>query len=267
MSTRKNATNSPVIQAILDAIDVAVDSKDKETETLLRSALKKLQQNKQLLYKADAKYNSHRYPERVITYTKVATYNQCPERFALSHGAQAVLSLFASIASQDGLITIPQSDLASILHTNRQQLRRYIDELCQYQYIAIYDRPPRGTRKPITYLLDRRIVRTGKDPNDTEITNFNAMATGARQNLDDIPAYEQATLTQKSSDDNKIIRIGTVIPSHHKEKEPASAVTPPQMQAQNIKTSIDNTITTINRSNDDGSNDEYITIPPDIDFL
>ena len=219
-----NPTNSPVIQAIIDAIDVARDVHDNDAATKLQAALSALQRNKRLTHNADAKYNTHRYPDRSITYTKVATYDQCPARFDLSRDAQSLLSWMGAVASQDGLVRVSQSDMASILRiSNRQQLRRAINELIQDQYIVVYDQPPKGSHQATTYMIDRRIIRSGKDPNDNDIDNYVALTANHKDKLHTTAAYQQAIITQKCSD-GKIIRIGTVVPVD-KAKEPASAPT------------------------------------------
>src|SRR5699024_6527968 len=219
-----NPTNSPVIQAIIDAIDVARDVHDNDAATKLQAALSALQRNKRLTHNADAKYNAHRYPDKSITYTKVATYDQCPARFNLSRDAQSLLSWMGSVVSQDGLVCVPQSYMASILRiSNRQQLRRAINELIQDQYIVIYDQPTKGTHQATTYMMDHRIIRSGKDPNDNDIDNYITLTTRHKDKLHTTTAYQQAIITQKRPY-GKNIRIGTVVPTNTqtdtKEKEP-----------------------------------------------
>lgn len=224
-----NPTGSPIIQAMLDAIEIAKETGNSKALESLQAALKVLQRDKRLTHSADAKFNAHRYPNKSITYTKIATYDQCPERFELSHGAQSILSWMASAMSQDGLITVSQSDLSNIVHiTNKQQLRRCIDELCRYHFLAVWDKPPKGSHKPVTYVLDRRIMCTGKDPKDADITQFINLTdktTNGRNNLKP-PAYQQEIITRKCPD-GKIVRIGTITSTpmdDTEKKEPASAL-------------------------------------------
>lgn len=224
-----NPTNSAVVQALLDVVAAAKETGKDEALAVFQTALSALQHDKRLMYSADAKFNAHRYPERVITYAKLATYEQCPERFTLSHGAQIVYDFFVSIMTQDGLIRVPQTHICNALHIKRTSYRQYIAELCQYHFIAIYDKPPKGSRTPPTYMIDRRISRTGRDPRDQENTEYMQLvdrSTNGRQSLTP-PKYQREIITQKCPD-GKIVRIGTIVPisgAEAEKKKPASVIT------------------------------------------
>lgn len=233
-----NPTNSAVIQAVLDAITAAQESKDDTATAALQTALQALQRNKRVMHRADMIYNSHRYPDKSITYIKTATYDQCPTRFCLSHNAQVVYDFLASIMTQQGLVRISQSYIADILRLKRTSVRQAITELCQYHFVAVYSRPPQGSKTPPTYMIDRRIMRSGQDVSDNDINDFVSLV-GETPGRNALPAttYQQAIITQKCSD-GKIIRIGTVVPATaetaDKAKEPASAPTKADTSSRRI---------------------------------
>ena len=254
-----NPTNSAVIQAVLDAITAAQESKDDTATAALQTALQALQRNKRVMHRADMIYNSHRYPDKSIKYTKTATYDQCPTRFCLSHNAQVVYDFLASIMTQQGLVRISQSYIADILRLKRTSVRQAITELCQYHFVAVYSKPPRGSKTPPTYMIDRRIMRSGQDVSDNDINDFVSLV-GETPGRNALPAttYQQAIITQKCSD-GKIIRIGTVVPID-KAKEPASAPTKADTSPRIPKPRVNDTMVLDKLSTN-------IIPPPDIDDI
>ena len=208
----QNPNNSTIIQAILDIIAVADPIKHKELLATLNKVSSVLIRDKRLQHAADQKFHSHLYPEKTLTFAKTQRYDGCPERFRLSIDAQAVLGLLERVASQEGLVRIPQGVIAAHFGLGRGTVRSALDELVNEEFIAVYEKPPRGSKTPITYLIDKRITCAGKDATPADIEQFITLKTGCR-NLS--AEYQQAILSVKS-DDDRLVKIGTLI-----KKEPS----------------------------------------------
>lgn len=221
-----NPSSSPTIQAFLDVIKCAKEQSSQEDLQLFSKALKTLQEDAVLRSKADQIFNSHRYPDEYITYTKTALFDQCPERFRLPEKAQLMLGLLERIASQEGLVRISQVNLSEFLGWDRKTIRKALEDLQKYGFLAVYIQPPKGSREPVTYMIDQRITRNGKEPSHEEKKLFDENAVEdyeiARTNLwAEANKHQRSVMTMRKGD--KLLHIGTLIPftPDDKKKEPS----------------------------------------------
>lgn len=208
----KNPNNSTIIQAVLDIMAAADPIKHKDLLAELSRVTDALTNDRRLQHDADQKFHGHLYPDKSLTFAKTSLYNDCPERFQLSAEAQVIMGLFERTASQEGLVRIPQGVIAAHFRMGRATIRKAIDELVRYQFVVVYEKPPRGSKTPITYLIDKQVTCSGKDPTIAEISTFSKLkqAGPGRKKLSASVSYQQAILSVKR-DDGTLIKIGTLI--------------------------------------------------------
>lgn len=197
-----NPHNSSVVQALLDAIRFA----NEEERPTLEEALKVVNKNATLRKSADQVFQAHEYADEAIEYTKVATYTKDPGIFELTSDAFKILMLFNSVASQKGYIRLSVSTIYDITHIRRNNIIVSIKELIEHQYIAAVTDPPKGSKIPPVYLLDRRYLRNGHEPSQSDIELFTGLSAQIKSKnhislLDNKDTYyEKEIITTKITD-------------------------------------------------------------------
>ena len=93
----------------------------------------------------------------------------CPERYELPVEEQAILGLMERIQNQtSGAVAVYKTVFASVLHLNdrqRKSLQKYLDHLTEMCFLTCIYKPPRGSKKPGVYIVNRAVswIGTGTD--------------------------------------------------------------------------------------------------------
>lgn len=156
--TDPNPTNSSIVQALLDARQALLAAGESPAE--IDAALAVMQKKNAVLQAADHLFNGHRYPEKSLIYSKTARFEQCRAVYELSMGARAILQIFSSIVSADGLVSVPTRMLATAANMTKPTVVRAIAELEESGFIAVYK--PAVQRQAAVYMINPAAVTCGK---------------------------------------------------------------------------------------------------------
>lgn len=162
---------SNILQAICDAETIAARY-GIEINTLqdLRELINK---NPDFRKDCDALNNNHKYPDNVISFAQTRTYDECPVRFELPHPEQIILDLMERLQSPDGYVTVSKSRFVEVLHLSdkdRKNLQVYIDHLVDMGFLKCIYKPPKGSKKPGEYLINRNVTWIGKREKEYPVT-------------------------------------------------------------------------------------------------
>lgn len=204
-----NPSNSSSVQMMLDCISKSQSDEDRK---VFQAALNLLNKKPKIRVAADQLFASHLYNENNIVYYKAPMYDLAPEVFRLSDEAFKILHLLASTACQNGQVRLSLQTIVDITGINRKKAIRALQELTKYQYIAYEIKPPQGSKESPTRLIDKRLFRNGKDPNDKEIEHFEKKkdkTTKGRVGLKEIaPSYVKVTITTRN--DGRPLKVGSL---------------------------------------------------------
>ena len=156
----KNASHSPVLQALKDAASTSTDDvKVRAANDLISSYEKDMAD----LKRADDRFHAHQYPVKAIKFVMVPTLVGYPAAFwELSDCAFKVLSLLASMCIRGRLVEARSDDLAELLHKSPRTISRAMDDLKDSGFIEVYRKE--SAQNPPVYLVSEAIVGTGKSP-------------------------------------------------------------------------------------------------------
>ena len=146
-----------------------------------------------------------RFPEKSIKFMMSLIYDKCPERFSLPLEEQAILGLLERIQCQStGGVIVKKGDFVNALNltlTQRKKLQASLDHLTQLGFLTCIYRPPKGSKKPGIYTVNRGISWIGS-------SNDNAPALHIK---DFTRTYNQTTETVILPDGKKM-KCGTLSP-------------------------------------------------------
>lgn len=144
----KNPDNNSIIQALQDVMDYGFG------ELTIRHLLDKLSNDRKLRNAMQDKWNSHAYPERSLTFSKLAIE---PRLNMVSDSALRILITLGSLAAKSGLVRIRKQDLATITRiASKTTMQTALRELVECGMIAI--KVPAAGHKPPIYEINPAIM-------------------------------------------------------------------------------------------------------------
>lgn len=212
---KPNPYNNPIAQALIDIKRVLWDLGI--TLTDIDDILEEMNANEELRERASKLWLSHKFPDKVIKFIMSLIYDGCPERYELPIEEQAVLGLMERIQNQtNGAVAVYKTIFAKVLHLSdrqRKNLQGYLDHLTETGFLKCIYKPPKGSRKPGIYIVNRAVswIGTGTD-NVKDLKISNPMA------------YKQIPETVILPDGKKIIcgSLGEWLPEEQIEDEKVS---------------------------------------------
>lgn len=164
---KPNPYNHPIAQALLDIKQVLWDLEIYLTD--IDDIIEEINTNEEVRERALKLWLSHRFPEKSIRFTMTLIYDGCPERYELPIEEQAILGLMERIQNQtSGAVAVYKTVFASVLHLNdrqRKSLQKYLDHLTEMCFLTCIYKPPKGSKKPGVYIVNRAVswIGTGTD--------------------------------------------------------------------------------------------------------
>ena len=161
---KPNPYNHPIAQALIDIKRVLWDLELDLTD--IDDIIEELNANEDVRERALKLWLAHRFPEKSIKFIMTLIYDGCPERYELPIEEQAILGLMERIQNQtNGAVAVYKTILTKILHLNdkqRKNLQVYLDHLTETGFLTCIYKPPRGSKKPGIYIVNRAISWIGK---------------------------------------------------------------------------------------------------------
>ena len=201
----QNPYNNPLLQALLDVKRLLWDEGldlDNIDDIIAEFQDKS---NNDLRERANQIWQHHKFPEKSIKFMMSLIYDKCPERFSLPLEEQAILGLLERIQCQStGGVIVKKGDFVNALNltlTQRKKLQASLDHLTQLGFLTCIYRPPKGSKKPGIYTVNRGISWIGS-------SNDNAPALHIK---DFTRTYNQTTETVILPDGKKM-KCGTLSP-------------------------------------------------------
>lgn len=164
---KRNPYNHPIAQALLDIKQVLWDLEIYLTD--IDDIVEEINTNEEVRERALKLWLSHKFPEKSIRFIMTLIYDGCPERYELPIEEQAILGLMERIQNQtSGAVAVYKTDFARVLHLNdrqRKNLQKSIDHLTETCFLTCIYRPPKGSKKPGIYIVNRAVswIGTGTD--------------------------------------------------------------------------------------------------------
>lgn len=164
---KPNPYNHPIAQALLDIKQVLWDLEIYLTD--IDDIIEEINTNEEVRERALRLWLSHRFPEKSIRFMMTLIYDGCPERYELPIEEQAILGLMERIQNQtSGAVAVYKTVFASVLHLNdrqRKSLQKYLDHLTEMCFLTCIYKPPKGSKKPGVYIVNRAVswIGTGTD--------------------------------------------------------------------------------------------------------
>lgn len=164
---KPNPYNHPIAQALLDIKQVLWDLEIYLTD--IDDIIEEINTNEEVRERALRLWLSHRFPEKSIRFIMTLIYDGCPERYELPIEEQAILGLMERIQNQtSGAVAVYKTVFASVLHLNdrqRKSLQKYLDHLTEMCFLTCIYKPPKGSKKPGVYIVNRAVswIGTGTD--------------------------------------------------------------------------------------------------------
>lgn len=164
---KRNPYNHPIAQALLDIKQVLWDLEIYLTD--IDDIVEEINTNEEVRERALKLWLSHKFPEKSIRFIMTLIYDGCPERYELPIEEQAILGLMERIQNQtSGAVAVYKTVFASVLHLNdrqRKSLQKSLDHLTEMCFLTCIYKPPRGSKKPGIYIVNRAVswIGTGTD--------------------------------------------------------------------------------------------------------
>lgn len=164
---KQNQYNHPIAQALIDIKYVLWDMEICLTD--IDDIIEEINTNEEVRVRALKLWLSHKFPEKSIKFIMTLIYDGCPERYELPIEEQAILGLMERLQNQtNGAVAVYKTVFASVLHLNdrqRKSLQKYLDHLTETGFLTCIYKPPKGSKKPGIYIVNRAIswIGTGTD--------------------------------------------------------------------------------------------------------
>jgi hypothetical protein len=143
--------HSSILQALLDLKDVGYGG------VTVDSMIQKLQSDGKLDSELQAKWDSHMYPDKAMTFTRMTIADQY---MALSDSALRILTLMGLRCHQTGLIQVSVADLATLTGLKTRATQTAVKELLKTGCISV--RIPAVRHTPPIYEVNGELFRKGK---------------------------------------------------------------------------------------------------------
>lgn len=212
---KPNPYNNPITQALIDIKRVLWDLGI--TLTDIDDILEEMNANEELRERASKLWLSHKFPDKSIKFIMSLIYDGCPERYELPVEEQAVLGLMERIQNQtNGAVAVYKTVFAKVLRLSdrqRKNLQRYLDHLTETGFLKCIYKPPKGSKKPGIYIVNRAVSWIGTSTDNVkDLKISNPMA------------YKQIPETVILPDGKKIIcgSLGEWLPEEQIEDERVS---------------------------------------------
>lgn len=158
-----NPYNNPIAQALIDIKRILWDMELYLTD--IDDIIEEINTNQEVRERAVKLWLSHRFPDKSIKFIMSLIYDGCPERYDLPIEEQAILGLIEHIQNQTtGAVAIYKTVFAKVLHLNdkqRKNLQNSLDHLTAVGFLTCMYRPPKGSKKPGIYIVNRAISWIG----------------------------------------------------------------------------------------------------------
>ena len=158
MANNRNPDHNPMLQALLDMADMGVFAGDATRDQMIAALEAKTPAGRKLRRDTQAKWDSHQYPDRSITYAQVAVAPQLTG--CLTPEALSVLIFLGTHCLQSGLIRVTYDTISRENRISRTKAREAIAELKACGAIGVFDKNRRHSA-PI-YSVDPALVNIGK---------------------------------------------------------------------------------------------------------
>lgn len=206
---KSNPYNHPIAQALIDIKQVLWDLEIYLTD--IDDIAEEINTNEEVRERALKLWLSHKFPEKSIRFIMTLIYDGCPERYELPIEEQAILGLMERIQNQTtGAVAVYKTDFARVLHLNdrqRKSLQKYLDHLTETCFLTCIYKPPRGSKKPGIYIVNRAVSWIGTGTDNAKGLKIKNPGT-----------YKQIPETVILSDGTKVV-CGTLGEIPKKEKE------------------------------------------------
>lgn len=143
--------HSSILQALLDLKDVGYGG------VTVDSMIQRLQSDGKLDSALQDKWDSHAYPDKSITFTRMTIADQY---MTLSDSALRILTLMGLRCHQTGLIQVSMADLATLTGLKTRATQTAVKELLQAGCISV--KTPAVRHTPPIYEVNGELFRKGK---------------------------------------------------------------------------------------------------------
>lgn len=207
--------HSSILQALLDLKDVGYGG------VTVDSMIQRLQSDGKLDSALQDKWDSHAYPDKSITFTRMTIADQY---MILSDSALRILTLMGLRCHQTGLIQVSMADLATLTGLKTRATQTAVKELLTTGCISV--RIPAVRHTPPIYEVNRELFCKGKPRQ----SHFDYSACEKRgfllaRSMEHTAAVSTVHMKQLSADGTEktlvYSRITVATPSQDAKKEPA----------------------------------------------
>lgn len=160
MDNNLNPNNSSIVQILLDLYSISNKNNDLETLGLCDKLLSKLKHDSSLQKQVDDKFNSHKYNDRNMTFSKLENFRNLKIINNLSPNATKILFLIIQTVSQDNLIEIRLSSFMDVLSMSKPTLIKGLTELSDTGAISKIQN--KSKIQGSIYMLNPKIASAGK---------------------------------------------------------------------------------------------------------
>lgn len=154
--SRDNPNNSSVIQLLIDLEKFGFDT---------ASLKHQIEKDPHRLREVEDYFESHMYPDKALTWTRLTRYESFRALLELSDAALRLSILMIQIAAQSGLVSLSTRAISTQLHMSNRDVQKAISELISHAIIAIV-RPAQG-RKAAVWMINPDLATCGKPIRET----------------------------------------------------------------------------------------------------
>lgn len=176
---KPNPYNNPIAQALIDIKRILWDMELQLTD--IDDIIAEINSNAEVRERAVKLWFSHKIPDKSIKFIMSLIYDGCPERYELPIEEQAILGLMERIQNQTtGAVSVHKAIFTQILHLNdkqRKSLQTYLDHLTAIGFLTCIYRPPRGSKKPGIYVVNRAISWIGTETSNAKNLKISSCKT------------------------------------------------------------------------------------------